>query len=357
MATIELPQMEVTSGDETLCVLSLGPQNLASNGTQVTVDSQNAYLPFGVHQYLIGIESLAVTQSRLTVHTSIAKNGDLTTTESAPLMRCSAGNDYAPTTMTCPHLVTTGVTFERVSRLQLDDHQVQFRDRFVSTDHSAHRIGLEYGAQFGLPGTGLPGYTYPGHSSTFAAQPRGTVVGGLGTKAATMFIRSDIDALDGDTDVDTMGLSWSRAPSQIMFSTTTFGSFELRYALNVPARGTAYLGFATSEKQLNADAHRLAGPAVAAMINAPRITSPHNRAKVHGKRTKVSGVLSLGANGLPTSVTVNGHKAHLAKTATGEKFTATFTESYGAHTIKVSSRDGAGNTATAKVSVRNVRHH
>jgi hypothetical protein len=353
MTTITTPDMETRSPGQLACLLNLPAANLAANGSAVTVDGRNAYLPSAVHDFLLDDLSLPVTQSPLTIHAAAGKNGNLTVTESAPLMRCSVSNTYPPTMTSCPQLVATGVTFLRVSSMLLGDHQVQFRDSFVSTDHAAHHLTVEYQGALTPSATGSIGYLYPNHGSRFTSAGSGTVVTGLGSNAGTMFIRSDIDAGDGDLGTDAMGLSWSRAPATIRYALND--DFALPYSVTVPASKTAYLGFAMSEYYLAAQTSHLAGIAVGAMISPPRITSPRKAAKVRGKTTTVKGVVSLGANGLATSVTVNGHQAHLSPAESSEKFKATFTEAFGTHKITVRAVDAAHNSASATTRIRNVR--
>jgi hypothetical protein len=88
---------------------------------------------------------------------------------------------------------------------------------------------------------------------------------------------------------------------------------------------------------------------------APRITSPADHAVVHGRSTTVKGVVVAGANGLPTSVTVNGHAAALKPTTSRSKatFAVTFSESLGRHTLRAVARDAGGNVRSTSISVRN----
>jgi hypothetical protein len=61
------------------------------------------------------------------------------------------------------------------------------------------------------------------------------------------------------------------------------------------------------------------------------------------------------ANGAVRSVTVNGHKAKLTVGKASTAFTVTIKEPLGAHTVTVVATDAAGNTASKKVRVKNVR--
>jgi hypothetical protein len=75
---------------------------------------------------------------------------------------------------------------------------------------------------------------------------------------------------------------------------------------------------------------------------------------IKGRSTTVKGKVRAGANGLPVSVTVNGHAATLTPTsATTAKFKVTFKESLGKHTLTAVAKDAAGNTRRASIRVRN----
>jgi hypothetical protein len=130
----------------------------------------------------------------------------------------------------------------------------------------------------------------------------------------------------------------------------------LPYARSVPANGTAFLGFALSEAVSTAGAKTLGSAAVVDMINAPTITSPANGATLHTRTTTIKGTLFAGANGLPTSVVVNGHPAQITiGTPIKASYAVTFTESYGTHTITATARDSAGNTRSRSIKIHNVQ--
>jgi hypothetical protein len=257
----------------------------------------------------------------------------------------------------CPTLVSSGVEFRRVSTLDPSDHQIGLRDSFVSEDGAAHSLRLQYGKanETSPPPTGAPGYIFPGHSARFSTPAPAAVITGLGKKAGTVLARSDIYSGENDPQADTLGLTWSRAPSSLSFVQDTGLTYGMSYALTVPKHGTAYLGFELSESLLTSATQTLARRAVAAMVNSPSITSPHNGAKVHGKKVTVKGTATVGANGLPTSVTVNGHKATLKATKSGKSFSAKVKEPAGAHTITVIAKDVAGNTASRRIKIH-VKH-
>jgi hypothetical protein len=169
-----------------------------------------------------------------------------------------------------------------------------------------------------------------------------------------MIVRSDIHAVEGDLQADTMAMTWSRAPSKLQFSTSDVQRFAMPYAMTVPAAGASYIGFAFSEGNTTAAASSVAALAVKEIVVPPTISSPKAGAVIHGHRTTVKGAVSLGANGLPTSVTVNGHAAKLTRlSATKDAYAVTFDESFAKHKLTVTARDLAGNSASASRTVTN----
>jgi hypothetical protein len=356
LPTVATPSQKLGPVSHT-CSFALPSGNIDPSGTStksaVLVSGHNAYLPAAVHSYLIGSRSLAVTQSTLTVSKTIASSGDITVTESAPLMRCSVSDLYPPTSASCPNLIATGVTLQRVSTF-FRSHQVRVRDAFTSTDAVAHSVSLEYqGTTIPQP-TGKTGFSYPTHAGSFTAPTLNQSVTGFGTKAGTMLIRSDIYAASNDPAADTVGVTWGRPPSVVKFAQSATNLYGLRYALSVPANGKAFLGFALSESIATSATQALGALAVADMVNVPAITSPLANASVPTQSTTVKGSVTAGANGLPTSVLVNGHAATIHKTsATAATYAVTFSEAWGKHTITVVAKDVVGNTRSKAITVTN----
>ncbi len=359
MVTIQRPAMTLGPVSER-CSFTLpygnDPSGTSSRST-IQVDGFNAYLPSGVANFLIGVRGLPVSQSALTVTKSLTSSGDFLVTESAPLMRCNTTlpNDvYPPTSGSCSSVVASGVTFQRTRLLFRNGHQIRVRETFASTDGQSHVMNLDYRMSVTAPSTGQAGYMFPGQSA-FSASTLDQTVTSLGTKAGTMLVRSDLRAASDDERADTMGYSWSRPPSVVVFGHTDPNTFVLRYSsLSVPAGGTTFLGFANSESLATSSVQSLAAQAVADMMAPPTITSPANAAKVPTQSTTVKGALTAGANGLPTSVLVNGHAAALKKTsATTATYTVTFTQAWGAHKVTVVAKDAVGNSASKAITVTN----
>jgi hypothetical protein len=359
LVTIQAPQMQ--GGPIMLtCAFTLNSENLTASGTptasEIKVDGHSSYLPSGVHSFLINNLGLGVAQTALAVSRKLSPNGDVTVIESAPLVRCSSSDVYPPTGASCPSTLPTGVTFIRASTVFRDGHQVRVRDTFISTDHHAHALSLQYlnsiqnetGAG---TATGRVGYVFPGHGSSFTAQSFGDQISGLGSKVGTFYIRSDLYASSDDPDADTEAETWSRAPSEIQYDGSQADTFGMAYTLGVPANGAASLGFALSERWSSSDLGPLVSAASQDMLPGVSITSPRGGSKAHGKTT-VTGHLKAGANGLPVSVKVNGHKAKIHKTSLAAgTYKVTVHVSHKQHSIKSVAKDVAGNRATDSIKI------
>jgi hypothetical protein len=359
IATVAPPTMTVLGLGRQACTVALPSGNVTTSGTStassIKVSGHNAYLPATISTYLRGTLGLTtLPQPALTTSMSRASNGDLTITESAPLRRCSASDLYPPTSISCPSLTGTGVSFNRVTSIIRGSHQVRVRDTFTSTDGHAHPVSLQYLSQAEPSDAGAPGYLYPGRAHFVTASPD-QVITGLGTKAATVFIRSDIHAFEGEQSADTLAVTWSRAPSKIQFShVAPTRQFATPFALSVPAGGNAYLGFAVSDANRTSEVQPLAALATGEMMNTPTITSPANHAHLHGHSITVKGGVTRGANGLPTSVSVNGHAATLTVVSAAlATYKVTFSLPFGTHKITATATDIAHNTRTRSISIQN----
>ena len=355
--TIATPTMEtlgpLRSGS--FCLLFLGSSNITHGGTPtgtaLSVDGHIAYLPLHVWQFRT-FNGATFAQTKLTTTLARHANGDMTITESAPLVRCNT--DTYPPDSTCTSSIKTGVTFMRTADLFRGAHQIRFRDSFRSTDGKKHSVRATYESMIGPPVTGTQGYRFPGHGSSYFKTTPDEVVTGLGAKAATLLVRSDIHAASDDQQAETLGLTWSRAPSRLQYSTSDANTFVMPFSVSVPAGGKGYLGFAVSQALSTSGASSLAAVATREMVATPTITAPKPGAVIHGHATTVRGRVFLGANGMPTSVKVNGHAATLTRvSSTVESYAVTFSETYARHKLTVVARDNAGNTRSRSIHVTN----
>lgn len=336
------PDLTITSGlDGCLVALDTAVGETASG---IRVDGHNAFTPGSRHQW-------GLTATPISVRVSASPSGRVTWSETAKLARCASGDAFPPSSSTCPTLVQTGVSLHRVATYLANGQQVTARDSFTSTDGRRHHVRLAYAGsladQPGEPGVWLPG------QHAFHAVARGTTTTALGHAAASMLLRTDRFSVEGDPTASTFAVSWSRTPSRATFDAAS-DAWETLHTLTVPSKGTVRLGYAVSEATTTAQARTLAHHAERAMLPAPRIATPADGAVVSGRSTTVSGTVRAGADGLPTSVTVDGHRATLvARSATRATFRVTFLESLGTHTLTAVARDAGGNARSSSVTVRN----
>lgn len=338
------------------CTFALTHHNVpttgAATGSAVTVDGHNAYLPAGVHDYLNGGRNLGLAPTTDSTTVTLAPDGSATVTETAPLVRCSVNDTYPPTNASCPHLVDTGVSFRRVTRLVRNGQQVQVQDAFRSEDGAAHTVAPEYSGQLGTLGSGTPGVALPSRGYT-PLQP-GQVVTGLAPGAGAMYYRADIHAAPDQAGIDTVAYTWSRPPTALVFDGASASRFGLRYTLALAPQSTESLALALSSAATEAAASALSQAAQDDTMSAPVITSPAPSARIGTATTVVTGTLVNGLNGLPTSATVNGRAATISvRDAAHATYSARLVLPWGRHPITVTARDAGGNTRTASVVVTN----
>jgi hypothetical protein len=342
-----LPHELGNPGASRSCVADLGPSAAAGSTGPLRVDGHLALLPDSVLAF-----GDASTSLHLAVH--LAKSGRVTWTESAPLVRCQGTDTDPPPVGHCDTVLATGVKFTRSGTFAADGDQIRLRDSFSSTDGRKHRVLTVYGMGWNPPATGALGFAFPGHGKGFHGSTKGEVVAGLPKHAATLLVRSDRFADEGDPMVVTRALTWSRPPSRVAFASSDASELGLHYTLSVPKGGAARLGFTDGVDVRTSSARSIGTSAVAGVMPSPTITSPGVNAVVSGKKTVVQGVVRAGVNGLPVSVRVNGHVAALdVRSATKATYRVVFDEPLGKHTITAVARDAGNNTRSTSTTVRN----
>ena len=330
------------------CLLGLGSAEFpAATHSTVRVDGHEAFTTTAAKGYGLTPTQPASASFRLW------RGSGVRWTEVMPVDRCAADVAFPPNAGSCPTLVASGVEIHQVSTYLPEGNQVRIRTEFRSVDGNRHRLRLDYLRHMSPPARGQLGFRFPGQKG-FRASSTGEAISALGAGSGAMLVRSDRFSDEGDPAAATRAITWSRTPSSITFSPLDAATFHTAYRLTVPKGGSVHLGFADSSGIRTSRALALSRRAEADMMPAPRITSPAPGALIKGRTTTVKGVVRAGADGLPTSVTVNGHRARLTPTSSSTAiFTVTFLESVGRHTVKAVARDAGGITRTASVQVRN----
>jgi hypothetical protein len=339
---------ESVPGGSDGCVLALDQPGPGATRSTVQVDGHDAYTSSAALGF-------GLTPTRLSVnHFHLWHGSGVRWTESMPIDRCASDVSFPPGAGSCPSLVSSGVELHQVSTYLPSGHQVQVRTELRSLDGKRHHLALRYDNFISAVGSGDIGYRLPGQQSFHASTP-GTNVTDLGSGSGTMLARDDRHSVEGDPGAATRAITWSRTPSRVSFSFANGAGFALDYRLTVPRKGGVHLGFADSDSPLTSRSAALGRRGEADMMSSPRIASPTKGAGIKGRTTKVTGVVKAGANGLPTSVRVNGHAAKLKPSKSGARarFTVTFTEPLGKHTLKAVAKDAVGNKRSSTVEVTN----
>jgi Glucodextranase, domain B len=335
---------QTAPGGSVGCMLSLG-QNASGTRAAVVVDGHPAFPPADATRF-------GVTP-RSSVHATFHKTKQNTVrwTDAESLDRCATDGAFPPGA-SCV-LKDSGVQVRHVLTM-MRSGQVRVRAEFASTDGHRHVVKVAYTNVVTSPDPGELGVRFPGQKK-FHAATEGQRVRHLGHGAGTMFARTNRFGDEGDPTVATRALSWSRPPSGIVFSPTNEATFELDYRLVVPKHGSAFLGFGDSVAVRTTGAVSLGAKAERDMMPVPVIVGPRDGAVLPGHKTTVTGVVHAGANGLPVTVTVNGHRVKLKvrKGGRSASFTDTFTEGTGKHIITVRATDSAGNSRSSSIRVRN----
>jgi hypothetical protein len=320
--------------------LAIVSGNLVASGSsthsEIVIDGRSAYFPASLDGIAVNLAS--VPGITLSAHRS--SNGSLSIAETDPLRSC-AGNAFPQSSGTCTP-VATGVELKRTIVTSVQGAVVTVHDRFISINHRAHSLKLEYGNGLSGAGFGDPAVRLPGKSS-FSVPTPNTTKTNLPAGPNTIYMTSDIHATDNQPDRADLGLTYSAKPT-VYFPLKN--EFALRYTRHIPAGGSANLSFALESGFSMSSVTAWAKSAQKALIPHLVITS------AHGKPTTVKGSVTNPVNGLPTKVTVSSGATHATATvsATGT-WKASLHLATGVHKITVKGTDPSGRKLTASVTV------
>jgi len=238
--------------------------NLNGSRALLRVDGINAYGPYTAArlfpnaQDTPGVPALTYNVARN------ATTGLITIHETSPIVVCPAGAPYPPTAADCPQYKSAGVRLERTVVVDDGGLQVHISDVWRSTDGKPHVLSPHYvegvTGNDSATGTDAPtsvGLKLPWLSSAYQAFSGATVHSGPSKVPATLFVRDEMAAPDGDPNHPRGALTFDVSPSSI--DRKTYGRFDFwTDGLNVPAGGTrlvrrAYV-MGTSQSVVNAKA-------------------------------------------------------------------------------------------------------
>jgi hypothetical protein len=198
-----------------------------------------------------------------------AANGNLTVTESNPIVRCPNAA-YPPNAASCPSFLSTGVRAERTITQESDGHLVLFRDRYVSTDGQEHALDLlpENDQSFNQHGLTVA-YRFPGESS-FSTHSSGDAVSFADGAPAAVYANVE-GAPDGTQSTGQGAIVFDRPASPATF-THVFSSasyFHFRQTGLVTGSCSPTFSFAYASAYLAADVADLAQDAVDRFAASP----------------------------------------------------------------------------------------
>lgn len=243
----------------------------ASTRSQIQVDGANAYAPSVAEEEINpeagGLPAISYSYSQDPL------NGNLTITESEPLVKCP-DPAYPPTTASCASFIGTGVRVERTIEQTNDGHLVTISDRYASTDSQPHNLDLlpqndQRFGQFPVENGEAIGYRFPGEGS-FHVRHDGESVAFGGEAPGTVFIKVE-GAEDGDESTGRGAIVFDRpaSPATFNFVRSEESGFYFHQAATVPAGGSSAFRFAYAQGYGDAEVAALAAQAESAFRSAP----------------------------------------------------------------------------------------
>jgi hypothetical protein len=241
----------------------------ASTRSQMQVDGSNAYNSHGIDEMFGSVEhfpdlTFSSTENPL--------NGDVTITDSEPLVTCQSG-EYPPSSG-CQPLVSTGVRDVRTIEQGDDGHLVVISDRFASTDSQAHNVDLEPQnfqsfSSFSSENGEAIGYRFPGQA-TYSVHPDGQVVPFADSQAGTIYVRVE-GSSDGDHTTGRGAIVFDSPASPATFDevNSEYSGFHFHQTVAVPAGGSTTVRFAYVQAYRQSEVEALAGQQEAAWGSVP----------------------------------------------------------------------------------------
>lgn len=317
---------------------STGAEGLYDRSTPTTYDGSEDAAHFPVLSFS---ETPDPTTGNLTIH------------EGEDLVRCAtpAGTpDPAPgstNSTNCPDFASTGVHLNRTIVQNQGGRLVTVTDNFTSTDGASHKLDLlSFQSINSSPAGSLD---FPWWDSGLTTYSNGSFVPGAPAGAPVqIYGAGNPAAADGDESVLRGAITLSAPPSGVFFEASGGSSFDLAYRATVPAGGSWMTTQAFSTAFTNAGVTTLATGAAAAMMPSIAIGAPKSGATVTSEPATVSGTVTAGGNGRPSSVVVNGVSTPVNSSG---GFSTKVPLAPGANTITASAIDTGGLTAGATAHV------
>ncbi len=336
------------------CAGSLLGDDLGAWGgrSEVQVDGRNAY-DAAAAQALIprtsgdnGSQDLPGFPALATTAKWDPTTGLISSQTDEGIVECTGSDPYHPAIAQCPSFESAGVQLERDITTSDGGRVTTMTDTWSSTDGNVHTVDLLYDDFTGVRGEaeGDRGYEFPGQTG-FSTYGPGTAVGGPSGTPASILVRTNVNAPDGDTNEAVGAITFGSAPSAFHFASNN--ELEEHQVLVIPAGGSASLSYIYSVGYSVADVTALAS-AAQDRFQGPSIVigSPASGTTVSTPTVTLSGLTSAGSG--ITSLVVGGQSVPVGPTGL---WTAQVPLSPGTNTITALATDGAGATAQVQIAV------
>lgn len=300
-----LDDADLTSGTDTGSELFYCNDYLStfsSTRGELVVDGATAYTPDSAEGTVIapppgqtGSASYGRNLSGFPVltysHSWDPGTGDLTITESDPLVICSPdAATYPPNTTSCTSWTSAGVRDDRTIVQDHSGNVVSIKDDYVSTDGRQHSLDLLEENDFHQPTGYHTAFRFPWAGNTYGVQNAFTTVAGSPYKVSTVFAKFDVNTPDGSIQQPHGAITFDE-PVQAFI----FGDSDYVYAhitRTVPAGGTAELNavysMASTESGIDALAAeaesrfpQAGGPPPPPVSTQPKPTVAPSRGRLH----------------------------------------------------------------------------
>ena len=261
-------------------------RNVAGTRSRLQIDGRNAFGPYSAAMLYLGSNAIPGLPAIAFSATRNAKTGSITIHETDPLVVCPT-ETFPPTASSCPQFRNAGVRLERTIVIDDGGRQTQVSDVWRSTDGKPHRLSAHYEEAVdgydNSTGSVVPtlvGIKLPWLGTSYRTFSGDTLWAGPAKVPASVFVRDDVAAEDGNANFPRGALTFDRAPSRIV--RTTHRQLVFHYdGITVPAGGRVVMRQAhvvgTTQSVVDAKAR-----AIAARINPWR---PDTRIRKQGDST------------------------------------------------------------------------
>ncbi len=319
---------------------------------QLQVDGIDAFAPDAAAGLFSGAQSLgglpSITVDSVDVNPA---TGDVTHVSTEPFVTCptTGGANVtagAANLTNCSSLRPSGVAVRRTVVLRVATSSVETKDRWVSTDGSAHEIDALYDQRQREMAPAQNGYRFPWlDGSAFKPRTAGEEIAPPPGRVSSIFAKTKTDAPDGDARYTQGSLTLSTRPDVIRF--TGSSRFELGYRRTVPASGALAIDQRFTVGTQRSVVERLAdemqsranGGLGVAITSSTQVSGYDPSYTLSGTTTTEGGVRSLIVNGAPVTPNPDG------------SWSARMQLSPGANAMSATVTDNAGDSAATAGTV------